>query len=420
MARLNPIVRIAMTHLVSKKRQTIVAMLGVMFGITVFIFQAGLITGLQNYMIDKIVNNSPHIHIYNEPNKNPPPLLEKRLEHSKREWIVLHNPKLQEVDRKIRNANALMRQLEADKDVAGVAPLVTAQGILKAGFKEIPATVNGVDIEKENNLFNLSKDQIAGDFNQMQTTSNAIILGRGVAEKLGAEVGDILSLSTVFSTLDLKVISITQTGITTIDENRVYVNLRTAQKLLNKDMLYLTDLNVKLRNVDKADALAGNFQKVWGYKAQSWKEANAAIFGVFKIQNIATYLVIASILVVAGFGIFNILMMMIYEKMTDIAILKSMGYRNIDIRRLFMIEAMVIGVLGGILGLIMGYFSCLIASKIEVKIKGLVSLDHLNINSDPWFYVSGFAFALISTALAGFFPAQKASLIDPVDIIRGK
>mgnify|MGYP005858175619 CR=1 FL=1 len=188
---------------------------------------------------------------------------------------------------------------------------------------------------------------------------------------------------------------------------------------MNRDMLYITDLNVKLKDPKKAGQLSADIKRSFGLKAESWEEANAGIFGVFKIQNIATYLVIASILIVAGFGIFNILMMMIYEKMVDIAVLKSMGFKNRDIRHLFMLEALVIGVVGGLLGLAHGYAACYVASKIEVQIKGLVTLDHLNINFDPLFYAAGFAFALISTAAAGYFPAQKAARVDPVDIIRG-
>jgi lipoprotein-releasing system permease protein len=254
----------------------------------------------------------------------------------------------------------------------------------------------------------------------MLELSTGIVLGKGVAEKLGAEVDDILTISTVFGLSDMKVVAITQTGITQIDDNRAYVNLSQAQKLLNRDMLYLTDLNIKLTDIDQADVFTQELRDEYGLQAQSWKEANAGIFGVFKIQNLATLLVIASILIVAGFGIFNILMMMIYEKMTDIAILKSMGYRNRDIRRLFMMEALCIGVVGGFLGLIAGYGLSVAATKIQIQLKGLVTLDHLIINFDPLFYVSGFAYALVSTALAGFFPARRASLIDPVDIIRGK
>ena len=418
--RNRPILRIAFVHLISKKRQTLVAMLGVMFGITVFIFQAGLITGLQIYMIDRIVNNSAHVHIFNDPDKNPPSILTKMADGSPNEWFVVRHQKQNNQEKKIRNASGIMELLERHPEVEGVAPFVGTQAILRQGIKDLPVSISGVEIERENALFNLNSEAIAGDIMRMKSIPNGIILGVGVAEKLGAEVDDILVMTTLTSRQDVKVVAITQTGVTVIDDNRAYVNLRVSQNLVGRDMLYITDINIKLKNVDKADALAAEWQEMYGYRAQSWKEANAGIFGVFKIQNLATVLVIVSILIVAGFGIFNILMMMIYEKMTDIAILKSIGFRNVDIRNLFMIEALVIGFVGGVLGLGLGYVASVAASKIEVTIKGLVTLNHLVINFDPQFYASGFAFAIVCTAAAGYFPARKASRIDPVEIIRGK
>jgi lipoprotein-releasing system permease protein len=415
----NTILRIAFVHLVSKRRQTIVAMLGVMFGITVFIFQAGLITGLQNYMIDKIINNSPHVHIFNDPEKYPPSILEK-MSKDPNHWAVVRNQKQRDTDKRLRNSSGIIEIIERNPEVQGAAPYVGTQAIFKAGIKEIPASIMGVEIDKENRLFNVHRDQIAGDVMRLKTINNGIVLGKGVAEKLGAKVDDIITISTTFAIVDMKVVGITQTGITAIDDVRALTSLRSAQKLMNVDSYYITDINVKIKNPDKAEAFSTEYLRMFGYRAQTWKEANAGIFGVFKIQNIATYLVIVSILIVAGFGIFNILMMMIYEKMTDIAILKSIGFKNRDIRNLFMIEALAIGFVGGLLGLALGYVSCRIAATIEVNIKGLVTLDHLNINFDPMFYAVGFAFAILSTALAGYVPARKASRIDPVDIIRGK
>jgi len=188
---------------------------------------------------------------------------------------------------------------------------------------------------------------------------------------------------------------------------------------MNKDERYSTDINLKLTDVEKAEEESEKLQMAFGLKAQSWKGANVCVFSVLKIQNIVTYFVIISILIVAGFGIFNILMMMIYEKMTDIAVLKSVGYKNRDIRNIFMVEAVVIGLAGGILGLCLGFITSYLVSKIEVRLAGLVTLDHLTINFDPNFYAAGFAFAIVTTALAGYFPALKASKVDPVDIIRG-
>lgn len=413
-----PVIRIAIVHLFSKKRQTAVAMLGVMFGITVFIFQAGLITGLQTFMLDKIVNNSPHVHLYNEPDKNPPSILSK-IYNAEHQMVVVRNQKPKELDKKIRNGSGIMDILRKTPGVLGVAPSVATQAILKAGVKQVPATISGVEIELEDALFNIHKDQVAGDFKRLDVINNGVILGKGLADKLSANLDDIITVSTTQSTIDMKVVSITSTGITTIDDNRAMVNMRIAQKLMNRDKLYITDINLKIKDVNEADAMSADFARVFGIKAQSWKDANANVFSVFKIQNIATYLVITSILIVAGFGIFNILMMMIYEKMTDIAVLKSIGYKNRDIRNIFMIEAVVIGFVGGVLGLAHGWVASYVASQIEVKLAGLVTLDHLVINFDPTFYVTGFAFALGTTALAGYFPALKASKVDPVDIIRG-
>lgn len=417
--RNRPILRIAFVHLWSKKRQTLVAMLGVMFGITVFIFQAGLITGLQTYMLDKIVNNSFHIHLFVDPDRNIAPIVSKLPEY-KNSWVVVRNQKAKDEDKKIKNSANLMALIERNPNVTGVAPNMITQAICKAGIKELPVTISGVDIDKENKLFNLYKEQVEGDITRLNTISNGIILGRGVADKIGAEIDDILTVATTTTVIDCKVVAITQSGITTIDDNRAYLNLRAAQNLINKDANYITDINVKLKDVEKADLLSEEFTRAYGYRAVSWKEANAGIFGVFKIQNIATILVITSILIVAGFGIFNILMMMIYEKMTDIAILKSIGYKNSDIRTLFMIEALVIGIVGGLLGISLGYVVCLAAAQVEVAIKGLITVNRLQINFDPLFYLSGFAFAILSTAAAGYFPAVKAAKVDPVDIIRGK
>jgi lipoprotein-releasing system permease protein len=113
-------------------------------------------------------------------------------------------------------------------------------------------------------------------------------------------------------------------------------------------------------------------------------------------------------------------MMIIYEKMQDIAILKAIGYKDKDIRSIFLTESLVIGFLGGILGLTFGYALQKIVGSIPLKIKGFVALDHLQFNSSPAFYLFAFFFGLVVTAVAGYLPARKASKVDPIEIIRGK
>ena len=205
-----------------------------------------------------------------------------------------------------------------------------------------------------------------------------------------------------------------------VDKVRAFVNLRSAQQLLQVDGSYITDINIKLRDINKAVPLSKELAFKYGYTAQNWIDANSNIFGVFKIQNMVTALVIGSILIVSGFGIFNILMMIIYEKMQDIAILKAIGYRDKDIRTIFLTESLIIGFFGGIIGLLLGFALQEIVGSIKMNIKGFVAMEHMQFNQSPYFYAFAFVFGMIVTAVAGYIPARKASKIDPVDIIRSK
>ncbi|MCK6640611.1 MAG: ABC transporter permease [Bacteroidia bacterium] len=416
----SPSFRIAMTHLLSKKRQTIVAMLGVTFGIAIFIFQAGLMSGFQTMFIEQTVNTSANIRIYNDVQGERPSLLD-RFHDDGKTWNVVRNQKPEVEDPKLKNGKQLMDIISRHPDVAGVSPFIGSQAIFKLGIAQISGRVSGVEIEKENAIFSVEKYMIEGDLRKLETTPNGIILGEGLAMKLGAKVGDnMFVVSPKGIGLDLKVVGIHKSGIVELDNSRAYINIRNAQKLLNVDGSYITDLNIKLKDINKAKPLSVYFQEKFGYTAQDWESANANIFSVFKIQNMVTYLIIASILIVSGFGIFNILMMIIYEKLPDIAILKATGFKDKDIRTIFLTESLVIGILGGLLGLAVGYALQQIVGHIKMDVRGFVAMEYLQFNSSPAFFVFAYMFGLLATALAGYIPARKASKVDAIDIIRSK
>jgi lipoprotein-releasing system permease protein len=418
--RRHPVVRIALTHLLSKKRQTIVAMLGVTFGIAIFIFQAGLMSGFQSTFIDQTVNTSANIRIYNDVQEKRPSVLEKFGSNAS-QWFVVRNQKPKEQEQNIKNGRQIMQRIEQHPEVKGVSPFIGAQTIFRLGLAQVAGRVAGVDIEKENEVFDVEKYIIEGDLRKLETINNGIILGEGLALKLGAKLGDNMTVTSPRGvTLDMKIVGIHKSGIVELDNNRAYISIRNGQKLLQVDGSYITDINIKLRNIEKAEALALEFQQRYGYKAQDWKTANANIFGVFRIQNMVTYLIIVSILIVSGFGIFNILMMIIYEKMPDIAILKATGFRSRDIRQIFLTESLIIGIIGGLLGLIVGFLLQKIVGSIRMDVRGFVAMEYLRFNTSPAFYAFAYMFGLIATALAGYFPARKAARVDAIDIIRSK
>lgn len=413
--------KIVWAHLTGRRRQTIVSMLGVMFGITVFIFQAGMITGLQNYFIEKTINSTPHIQISNETNTSEKPVVAKAYEESDDIWFSIRNQKEREGLDKIKDGLQIAEILENLPEVYGVSPSLTSQAIFKHGVVDVSAMVYGVDIRKENRLFNLEKDVEQGSVIRLETVNNGLVLGSGLAEKLGANLNDNLNVvSPNGVSLMMKVVGIISTGLRDLDNQRAYASLRNAQKLMKVQSSYITDISIKLKDIDKAEVLAREFENRFGYQAEDWKVKNAAVFSVFKIQNIVTYLVIISIMIVSGFGIFNIITMMIYEKMKDIAILKAIGYTDKDIRLIFLSEALLIGFVGGLLGVILGFVVSVIAASIPFEVEGFVTSERLNVNFNPLFYAIAFLFGLLTTAIAGLLPARKASRVDPLNIIRSQ
>ncbi len=420
MFKKTPVIKIALTHLLAKKRQTIVAMLGVTFGIAIFIFQAGLMSGFQSYFIEETVSTTANIRIFNEAEKNRKSILSS-INKNENAWIVVQNQKPKDELTKIKNGYQIIAALEKDPNVAGVSPFLGSQAIFKVGIAQIAGRVSGVDIIKENILFDVSKNMRQGDITKLQTIPNGIILGDGLADLLGAKMNDNLTITSPLGvTLEMKVVGINHSGLTDVDKSRAYINIRNAQKLLRVDGSYITDINIKLKDFDKAEELAKFYNKKFGFRTVDWKEANANIFSVFKIQNLVTYLIIVSILIVSGFGIFNILMMIIYEKMPDIAILKAIGYKDIDIKKIFLTESLIIGLLGGLLGLIVGFTLQKIVGSIKMDIKGFVSMEYLRFNSSIGFYIFAYFFGLLATAIAGYIPARKAAKMDAIDIIRSK
>jgi lipoprotein-releasing system permease protein len=408
---------IAKTHLLARPKQTIVAMLGVTFGIGMFIAMVSLMTGLNNFTEELTMTSSPDIHIFHDVAQDRPSILDQQ----KNEGLsYVHHQKPKKETSRVRNAFYIAEILRRDERVSGVAPMLASQVFYNFGAVQLNGSVFGVDIMEEDKLFNLRAKMKSGAIEDLKASHDGIIMGMGLARKLNTTTGERVTITTPQGyTMTLKIVGLFQMGIGTVDNVRSYANISTVQTILQQDKSYITDINVKLKDLNQAKAIAPEYQKMFGYKAEDWETANATFLTGSIIRNILTYSVSITLLVVAGFGIYNILNMTIYSKIKDIAILKAMGFSARDVKYIFLIQAVVIGLVGSILGLCIGYGLSYLISQAPFNGGDVISIDHLPVNFNPKYYIIGIVFGVSTTALAGYMPSRKAGKVDPIEILRG-
>lgn len=412
------VVEIAKTHLVSKPKQTLIAMLGVTFGIGMFIALVSLMTGLNDFTEELTMASSPDIHIYNDITESRASIAD---EVNANGLNIVHHQKPKKETAKVRNALQITEMIRRDPRVLGVAPTLSSQVFYNYGPVELPGNISGVDILEEDKLFDLRSKMKAGQIEDLLSNNDGIIIGTGIARKMNVKVGDRIVITTPQGhTMPLKIVGLFQMGIGTIDNVRSYANISTVQTILQQDHSYITDINIKLIDLLQAKAIASEYQAMFGYKAEDWETANSTFLTGIVIRNIITYSVSFTLLIVAGFGIYNILNMTIMNKMKDIAILKAMGFSGKDVRLIFMIQSLVIGFVGSVVGLYIGYVLSYLIAQAPFDGGDMVSLDHFPVNFDAKYYITGIVFGVLTTALAGYMPSRKAAYVDPIEILRGQ
>ncbi|HLP12510.1 MAG TPA: FtsX-like permease family protein [Flavobacteriales bacterium] len=410
-------ISIAKTHLFSRRRQTIVASLGVTFGIAMFILMISFMTGVNMLLEETTLTSTPHIRIYKDIETNSKTLLD---EVSKNTFNVVHHIKPHDEQLNLKNGINIAALIEKDPAVMGVSPQITSQVFYNFGPTQLSGTIAGVNILSEDKLYGLRKKIKSGSLEALLSSNDGIIMGKGLADKLNVKTGDRIQITTPRgNTMSVKIVGTFKFGIGTIDNMRSYANISTVQTILQRNPGYITDIHIKLKDLNKATEFANTYAQQFAFKAEDWQTANATILISFTIRNVLTYVVVTTLLVVAGFGIYNIMNMTIYDKMKDIAILKATGFETINIIRVFIFQAVFIGVLGGLLGLLLGFIFSYALSQTPFDGGEFLSVDTFPVNMQLKYYIFGMMFGVVSTLLAGYFPARKASKIDPVNILRG-
>ncbi len=407
--------KIARGFLTSRIRQFLVAVLSVTFGISMYVFMNSFMAGVNDKQTEITFTSMAHIKIYNDLLVEVNSILPEP--RNSEEVLMVNNARNIRYTEGIKNADAIKDKLAPLSEVTNIAAQLNQNVIIRNGVSKVSANLSGIETLNEDQLFNTAQYLTEGDLFDLDKRSNGIILGTGLATNLGVGTGD--NVAVVISDGTTKIFTVTgliETGAIVADKTRALVAIQTARQLFSKNKSYATEVLVNLKDYNDADDLAERITILTDYKVESWQEGNSQLDSASVLRDIIAIAVSLTILMVAGFGIYNIMNMTVNEKIKEIAILKAMGFNGNDVIEIFLTQSVIIGLTGGFTGLILGN---IIARIIDVVPFEMASLSTLPVAYNPSDYIMAFCFGLIITFLAGYLPSRKASKIDPVEILRG-
>ncbi|MGZ3689509.1 MAG: ABC transporter permease [Bdellovibrionota bacterium] len=410
---------LAMRYLLERKRQTILTLLGVFFGTTAFITVSGFFVGMQGYYVQQLVNNNAQVHIqartdYLADHDLDLPFFGKGIAHAF--WGPPPAGVKGYLD--VQSPQAWYQRLSADPRVEAFSPILSAGALFNLGDISVAANLTGCDPIQQAKVTTIASYMIAGKFTDIASGGNRIILGNELMKRLGAGMQQVILVSVgTHSAVPFKVVGRFSTGSRGTDM-QAFGALPDVQRV-NFTPNQVNEIAVRLKDYNEADVMAHTWSKLAPERVESWGEQNLNIRSMFAIQNALRFSMILTVLIVAGFGIYNILNMTVNQKRQDIAILRALGYDTFDIVTLFFSQGLLVGICGTLLGLLSGYAICRYLQTIQfMAVSPSNPEGHLHIALSVPIYLEAAALALLSASVASILPARTAGKLTPIEIIR--
>lgn len=400
---------IAKKYLLSKKKSgsigviTFISIVGVTVGVAALIAVLSVFNGFNSLVTAILVGFDPHI----------------RIEASSGE--------------RVKQVDAVQDALQSDKRVKAAAPFVSGKALVLSGNYNKAVFIKGVDEDRVGTVSGVEKSIVLGNFRLKEGDEEGVVLGLTLADRLHVVVGGTVTvvspvgIEAVATQMAqplvkrLKVVGIYESNNRDYDANYAYVSLGTAQHLFELDE-GVDGFELRLHSISDADAVKVDLQRVLGdqYVISTWYDMHRDLYSIMKIERWIAYLILTLIITVAAFNILGSLTMSVLEKTRDIGVLMSMGAKSSAITRIYLIEGMLVGLIGSVLGSLLGYGLCRLQQRFHI-----FSLDPnvyiiaaLPVELHVVDFITVPAAALIICTLAALYPARRAAELMPVDAIR--
>ena len=412
------VVFVALRQLWERKLLNGIAVGGVTLGVLVLIAMNGIMLGFEEKFTSAILKISPHVILFDTELRPQSPILQRYTKTLVAASVAHESPS--ERQSRIKRPYEIVRALRGVAEVEAAAPSLAGMALLELGGKTKSVDLRGIDVAAQDAVTPIEGYVKSGRLRDLDTQSDALAVGSGLAQDLGLHVGDTVHAAAPGGKpLDLVVVAIFEAEVPPIDKTRGYTTLRTAQTLLGRPDT-ISRIEVRLHDPEDAIRVNDTLERMFGYDGESWKESNANFLAIFAMQNMIVSFVVGAILLVGGFGILAIQIMIVLQKQRDIAILRSVGLRRADILRIFLMQGTIIALIGGALGDVLGKIAIHYLGKLPVKAEGLVKSDVFLVHESPSFYVWGVVFALLVGVTASLIPAYRGSRVEPVEVLRGQ
>ena len=406
---------IAVRHLMARKRQTVISLFGIMLGTAFFLGISAMMQGSEADFIHRLIDNSPHITIEDEfrnPQRQPIAQLYPAAA------IQMHRVKPETETRGIRHYEQALDYLRTLKG-AEASAMLQGQGLVSFAGKDQALALNGVIPADLDRVSTIGSYLTEGSIQDLTDNPEGVIIGSELARLLSLERGESITISASNGqSHSFKIVGIFHTGRAGFDQSQVFLGLKRVQALLDRPDR-ANQIVVKLADPYAARDLAQRIEARLQYKSVSWQESSEDIMSTLALRNVIMYSVVSAVLVVAAFGIYNVISTVVMEKQRDIAILKSMGFHARDIQLVFLTEGVILGALGCALGLPLGTAIMYGLGRIIFRFPGVTGPTPLPIDWSWYQFAIAASFAFVAAISAAWLPARKAAKVKPVDILRG-